>query len=730
MNKMRFRFSTIAIIFALVASFILISCSSIDDEKTDIEVDDGNGIAKELSSLNITHDDRRLVRGTPFTFKTAGVNTDLIVVDNLSDKSVEWKVTKSDDTDATGVTFVDGINNKNEVKINFTNAGDYKILTTLTDTTTAKKYTGVKQITVYASASGKTVASIIHDTPKKGVMNFKAIAGTDGTGSTSKTYKWKVTKYNSMDAISGIIEADTALNTTIDFTAQPVGKYIVSLYAYDGEEQIDNYEGSINISDKENFSIAIGDNHTLIADINSDLLYVYGVNDNGQLGTGNNDNITTPTILKNSNVRFIKQVSAGKNHSLLLAGTGEDIGIHQNYKIYAWGDNTYGQLGTTNDSSTLNVDTPTVVVEMEADEEPEAGGVNSDDMVIPATKYFNGIGAGGDQSFAYSNYKSNSSSKRVNSMLAEWGRGEKDTIYSRIPKYASEGPRGGVQKGTVQFLAVGVNHIVMRYTWAYNLASFGSNSHGQAGKCETVGMANGNIPYCDTIGGDISTGGGNYHYPGYRPSGFNPLYTHYVFAPRGETGTWVAYVDNVPLAAAGDSFSLLIRNDGSLYSFGKNDKGQLGLGNDTETGTKTKNKFQPIKVFQGRLSDTDVGDKVTRKEVIVDIATGYSHSYAIDKEGKLFTWGDNSKGQLLSDPKTDTEFSAIPTGITITGITKILDIWAGANRSIALGDDRNLYTWGENKNSLKLLGVEEVGTDKDYHSVPIKMMFPLADIGH
>ncbi len=717
MIKIRFRFSTIAMIFALVASFILISCSSIDDEKTDIE--NGNGVAKELSSLNITHEDRRLVKGTPFTFKTAGVNTDLIVVDNLSDKSVEWKVTKSDDTDATGVTFVDGISNKNEVKINFTNEGDYKILTTLTDATTAKEYTGVKQITVYASASGKTVASIVHDTPKKGVMAFKA---TVEVNSTHKTYKWKVTKFNSTVAIENIIAKDTALDTTIDFTAQQAGRYIVSLYAYDGEEQIDNYEGSIYISDKENFSIAIGDNHTLIADINSDLLYVYGVNDKGQLGTGNNDNITAPTVLKNENIRFIKQVSAGKNHSLLLAGVGKtDNGLDNKYKVYSWGDNSKGQLG---DDTLADKNTPIAVSAMEATTTYDDG--LSTDIEIPTAEYFDGIGAGGDQSFAYNNYKpvNASSDKIVNTVLAQWGRDNSATYYSKIPRYAPEGPRGGIAKGDNQFLAVGTNHIILRYTWAFNVSSFGANSHGQAGKCEVVEYGSAR---CTKIGGDIVAGTGNYHGAGHRPVGSYYLYYPYVYAPRKENGANVGYVENVTAAAAGDNFSLIIRQDGSLYSFGQNNQGQLGLGNDQEEVTKTQNKFQPIKVFQGRGTQ---GDTVERKEIIVDIATGYSHSYAIDKTGKLFAWGDNSKGQLLREPQIISEFSDIPTEVKITGIDKVLDIWTGANRTIALGSDKNLYTWGENKSALNLLGVEVVGEDKDYNSVPTIMMFPLADIGH
>ncbi len=711
MIKTRSYFSIILIIFLLVASFILISCSSLDEKKADEEVDVGG--EKVLTSLNITRGNVRLIINTPFIFKATGTDDNMFLVDNLQGKEIEWKVLNLDNTEATGVIFKDGIDNINEIQISFESAGDYKILSKWIDDTTDKEYKGVKKITIYESIiSAKLITSITHDTPKNDVMNFKAVSSDN-----SKTFKWQVTKFNSIDAIDGIIATDSALDTTIDFTDQSTGRYILSLYVLEGDRQIDDYEGSILISDEDNFSIAIGDNHTLIADIKSDILYVYGVNNNGQLGTGSNDNLTTPTILKNKNIRFIKEVSAGKNHSLLLAGDGKDVGgLDNNYKVYSWGDNSKGQLG---DDTLIDKNTPTSVSKMESTIEA-TGNIN-----IPTTEYFDAIGAGGDQSFAYNNYKlaGANSGTVINTVLAQWGRDNSSMYYSKIPRYASEGPRGGIMKGDTQFLAVGTNHIVFRNTWASNLASFGSNSHGQIGKCDKVASETAN---CEDDITDIESGTGSYYGAGYKIDGFSSFYSPYMYAPRGESGAYVGYVEGVRFASAGDNFTLIIKEDGSLYTLGQNNKGQLGLGNDKEISDKDKNKFQPIKVFQGKGTQ---GDLVYRKEIIVDIATGYSHSYAIDKEGKLFAWGDNSKGQLLSVPSSTGGYN-IPTVIAIPNVAKVLDIWAGANRSIALGNDRNLYTWGENKKALKLLGVDEVGTDKDYHVVPIKMMFPLAGIGH
>ncbi len=41
---------------------------------------------------------------------------------------------------------------------------------------------------------------------------------------------------------------------------------------------------------------------------------------------------------------------------------------------------------------------------------------------------------------------------------------------------------------------------------------------------------------------------------------------------------------------------------------------------------------------------------------ITAVACGNVHSVAIDDDGTLFTWGDNSYGQLGSDTQTDNKF--------------------------------------------------------------------------
>jgi len=95
-----------------------------------------------------------------------------------------------------------------------------------------------------------------------------------------------------------------------------------------------------DLSNTQTVAIGCGENHSLAVDINFNL-WAFGNNSNGQLGLGPSASSTENTLQKvtnvnpNTNATWIK-VAGGRNHSL---------GLQKDGTIYAWGDNTYGQLG-------------------------------------------------------------------------------------------------------------------------------------------------------------------------------------------------------------------------------------------------------------------------------------------------------------------------------------------------------------------------------------------------
>src|SRR5580693_9312142 len=125
--------------------------------------------------------------------------------------------------------------------------------------------------------------------------------------------------------------------------------------------------------------------------------------------------------------------------------------------------------------------------------------------------------------------------------------------------------------------------------------------------------------------------------------------------------------------------SFIITEDG-LYSFGYNNFGQLGLGNNT-------NQNIPHKITQFN-SDT-----------IVSIACGGNHSLVLIKDG-LYSFGNNYYGQLCLCNNTHQN---IPHKITQFNSDTIVSIACGYFHSFVLTKD-GLYSFGYNNHGQLGLG--------------------------
>ncbi|CAM4449920.1 T9SS type A sorting domain-containing protein [Flavobacterium terrigena] len=86
--------------------------------------------------------------------------------------------------------------------------------------------------------------------------------------------------------------------------------------------------------------------------------------------------------------------------------------------------------------------------------------------------------------------------------------------------------------------------------------------------------------------------------------------------------------DTWKMVTAGISLSYGIKTDGTLWAWGKNDLGQLGNGN-------TVNQFAPIQIgTDNNWNSVSCG--------------GYDFAVALKTDGSLWTWGQNSFGQLAN----------------------------------------------------------------------------------
>ncbi|XP_063224238.1 RCC1 and BTB domain-containing protein 1-like isoform X3 [Bacillus rossius redtenbacheri] len=99
------------------------------------------------------------------------------------------------------------------------------------------------------------------------------------------------------------------------------------------------------LSGKRVISIACGQTSSMAVAENGEV-YGWGYNGNGQLGIGNNVNQLNPCRVSGLQDKVVVKAACGYAHTLALTDAGE---------LFAWGANSYGQLGTGNKS---NVSSP------------------------------------------------------------------------------------------------------------------------------------------------------------------------------------------------------------------------------------------------------------------------------------------------------------------------------------------------------------------------------------
>jgi len=81
--------------------------------------------------------------------------------------------------------------------------------------------------------------------------------------------------------------------------------------------------------------VAAGNSYSLFIDKNTDYIWAWGINNSGQLGNNSTISSRTPVSVLGATKTFCK-ISAGNNHF---------VAIDKNGRVWAWGLNSFGQLG-------------------------------------------------------------------------------------------------------------------------------------------------------------------------------------------------------------------------------------------------------------------------------------------------------------------------------------------------------------------------------------------------
>jgi len=115
-----------------------------------------------------------------------------------------------------------------------------------------------------------------------------------------------------------------------------------------------------------------------------------------------------------------------------------------------------------------------------------------------------------------------------------------------------------------------------------------------------------------------------------------------------------------------------------LFTFGKNDKGQCGLGH-----TNTVLVPSLVKSLFGKSN------------FIVDVSAGYYHSCCLSENGEVYAWGFGGEGQLGNGFK---QTQSLPQLVSVPG--HVTNLFSGHFHNFAFNEDREMYVWGKLSTSM------------------------------
>jgi alpha-tubulin suppressor-like RCC1 family protein len=364
-------------------------------------------------------------------------------------------------------------------------------------------------------------------------------------------------------------------------------------------------------------------------------LWASGYNYCGQLGLGDSGdgtdrNLFQPVTIPNlpSSAKIVL-ISAGIDHSLALDSNG---------KIWATGDNTFGQLGLddTNDPNSFQ---PVTIPN------------------LPSSAKIVSIAAGYYHSFALdSNGKLWATGDNWGGQLGLGDTNDRNLFQPvTIPNLPSS--------AKIVSISAGMGYYSLALDSNGKLWATGDNWGGPLGLGDTNDrnlFQPVTIPNLPSSAKIVSISAGNHHSLALDSNGklWASGYNYYGQLGLGDSGAGAARnlfqpvtIPNLPSSAkivsiaAGYYHSFALDGEGELRASGYNYYSQLGLG-----GTNDRNLFQPVTI-----------PNLVLNAKIVSIEAGSYYSFALDSEGELRATGDNWYGQLgLGDDNDRNEFMPVP----------------------------------------------------------------------
>ena len=428
-------------------------------------------------------------------------------------------------------------------------------------------------------------------------------------------------------------------------------------------------------------------------------LWMWGNNSYGQLGQSDQTNRSSPI-----------QVGAVSTWTQLAVGDYHTAALQTDGTLWSWGYNFYGQIGRGNTTNYLSpVQIGGALVGTIWTQTALAFGSGTHALASNGTLY--AYGYGGQGALGVNSTTSFSSPVQVPSLSSGWanlyyGMASRAAILSNgtlwVCGYNNSGILGlSDTTNRLSFVQVGAlstwSSVVIggsssgSYALQSNgtLWSWGPNSFGQLGSSNTtsrsspvqVGAATnwtavdgGNLRFLGIRGGQLWTCGYNQATAGTLGLGYSVNTTVYSPTQIGALTSWAKI-------AVGFYHSLALQSNGTLWSWGYNVQGNLGLGDVTQ-----------------RSSPVQIGTLSNWASIYAGGKNGlqYSFSMALKTDGTLWAWGNNSFGQLGIN--TTTAIISSPVQIPTSGLGGWAQVSCGYFHTVMVLSNNTMWTCGYNNN--------------------------------
>jgi alpha-tubulin suppressor-like RCC1 family protein len=495
-------------------------------------------------------------------------------------------------------------------------------------------------------------------------------------------------------------------------------------------------------------------------------LWSWGSNDFGELGRTLPDGSPVP------DQNTPQQVGSARDWIAVAASSGgSSYALKGNGTLWAWGNNSDGRLGA-GDGAGLQVNQPVQVLNPSASNSPfvavAAGGGHALALQADGSLWAWGANAAGELGVGGADGSAHATPVQV--ILAgeesdnDWSGIAAGSVHSLALKSDgtlwSFGGNGsgqlgnGSNQGQSAPLQVGLDHDWARLAAGslHSLAvkrngtiwSFGDNRSGQLGNGSTLPQ---NVPVQAGAGGALEqvllVSGGEFHSIALKSNG-----TIYAFGDNGTgqygNGGTTGSLSPLPVGSdalgwvasePGNQFTVARRANGTLWGWGDNASGQLGLGAadelphtapaqigaDSNWAAHSAGLTHVVALRSdgtlwgwggnslGQLGDNTLSDRLTPTQIRVTspgsatndwaaVAAGDNHTLALKGDGTLWSWGDNSSGQLGSGGSTGPvkRPKQLVTGNPGNFDNNWVAIAAGGGHSLGLQGDGTLWAWGDN----------------------------------